>query len=335
MPGSSSDIFALSVGERLDMVATLRDPNRLIEPLPGGLTNQNFKVTTDSGTYVARLSRTSSELLAIDRDDEYRNSVTAAGAGVAPAVVAYVPQAGVLAIEWLQGRTLTSADLRTAEVLQSVADSCRRLHAGEKFGSDFDMFDISSRYLRTVLDRGFRLPDRYLDFTARWEQVRTVLRMDAPDLVPCHNDLLAANFIDDGTQLWLIDYEYSGNNDPCFELGNIWSESQLGDIELAVLVDRYFGKHRPDMIARARLQALVSQYGWTLWGAIQRSVSNLDFDFWAWSMEKYDRAVATFDGPDFDDLLAAVAAGPGSNHTGPTQTCSAQTRSTIAKENLL
>jgi thiamine kinase-like enzyme len=307
---SSSDIFALSVGDRLDMVPLLRDPTRLVEPLPGGLTNQNFKVTTTTGSYVARLSRPSSDLLAIDRDCEYRNSLTAAASGIAPEVVAYAPEAGVLTIGWVDGRTLAAADLRSADVLQSVAHVCRQLHSGSPFTSDFDMFAISSRYLRTVLDRGFRLPDRYLDFTHQWERVRTVLSMEAPDLAPCHNDLLAANFIDGDAQLWLIDYEYSGNNDPCFELGNIWSESNLGPDQLGVLVDAYYGEHSPAMTARARLQALVSQYGWTLWGAIQQSISNLDFDFWAWSMEKYERAVATFDGPDFEDMLSAVATGP-------------------------
>lgn len=311
MLSSSSDIFALSVSDRLDMVALLRDPTRVIEPLPGGLTNQNFKVTTTNGVYVARLSRPFSDLLAIDRDCEHRNSLAAAASGIAPEVFAYVPEAGVLTIGWVDGRTLAAADLRSTDVLKSVAHVCRRLHSGGRFSSDFDMFDISSRYLATVLDRGFRLPDRYLDFTHQWERVRTVLSMGAPDPVPCHNDLLPANFIDDDAQLWLIDYEYSGNNDPCFELGNIWSESNLAEEQLGVLVDAYYGEHSPALTARARLQGLVSQYGWTLWGAIQQSVSNLEFDFWSWSMEKYERAVATFDGPDFENMLTAAAAGPG------------------------
>jgi thiamine kinase-like enzyme len=143
--------------------------------------------------------------------------------------------------------------------------------------------------------------------------------MHAPATVPCHNDLLAANFIDDGTRLWLIDYEYSGNNDPCFELGNIWSESNLHEEQLELLVSYYFGEHRPDMTARARLQALVSQYGWTLWGAIQNSLNEIDFDFWGWAMEKYDRAASTFDSRDFKDLLTSAAAGQaqGSNTPRP------------------
>ena len=316
---SPTDVGALSVDERLDLAPALHGIGRRRQPLPGGLTNSNFKVSTAAGTYVARLSRPSSGLLAIDRDAEHLNSVAASRAGIAPRVVDFVPEAGLLLIEYIDGHTLEAADLRRDENVPAVAHACRRLHRGPRFVSDFDMFRIRDRYLKTILENGFRLPDRYLEFTEKWTQVRTVLSMHAPATVPCHNDLLAANFIDDGTRLWLIDYEYSGNNDPCFELGNIWSESNLHEEQLEPLVSYYFGEHRPDMTARARLQALVSQYGWTLWGAIQNSLNEIDFDFWGWAMEKYDRAASTFDSPDFKDLLTSAAAGQaqGSNTPRP------------------
>jgi len=73
------------------------------------------------------------------------------------------------------------------------------------------------------------------------------------------------------------------------------------------LVASYFGRPSAALTARARLQGLVSQYGWTLWGVIQHNISELDFDFWSWAMEKYDRAVETFDSPDLAALLAAAA----------------------------
>ena len=297
-----------SLEQRLDLVSALSDPARTVEPLPGGLTNTNCKVTTPAGTYVARLSRPSSGFLSIDREAEFRNSVAAAATGIAPRVVEYVAGAGVLVIEWVTGRTLDPTDLRDVDVLTNIAASCRRLHAAPRFVSDFNMFDIQRRYLDTVTARGFRLPDRYMDFMPAFDRVATVLSMHPAATVPCHNDLLAANFIDDGTQTWLIDYEYSGNNDPSFELGNIWSEAALPDGHLDVLVDAYLGRHDEAFIARARLQALASQYGWTLWGVIQNSVSEIDFDFWDWAMEKYVRAVATFDSPEFERLLAGAAA---------------------------
>ena len=112
--------------------------------------------------------------------------------------------------------------------------------------------------------------------------------------------------LDDGDRLWVIDYEYSGNNDECFELGNIWSESNLSLDHLELLVDSYYGRRLHHKVARARLLGLMSKFGWTLWASIQDAVSPIDFDFWAWGMEKYDRAVAEFDGPDFEHLLEEV-----------------------------
>ena len=118
--------------------------------------------------------------------------------------------------------------------------------------------------------------------------------------VPCNNDLLAANIIDAGDRLWLIDYEYSGNNDPFFEIGNLWSEAAWTPDDLERLVD---GVLRP-AVGRAHVPApgcgaSCRKYGWTLWASIQDGASDLDFDFWEWGMEKYDRAVAEFDGADF------------------------------------
>ena len=127
--------------------------------------------------------------------------------------------------------------------------------------------------------------------------------------VPCNNDLLAENFIDTGGEFRLIDYEYSGKNDACFELGNVWSESNLSLDQLDELVTHYYGRPLRNRMARARLWGLMSKYGWTLWASIQDGVSDIDFDFWAWGMEKYERAVAEFDGPDFERLLDEVRAG--------------------------
>ena len=123
---------------------------------------------------------------------------------------------------------------------------------------------------------------------------------------PCNNDLLAANFIDDGRTVCIIDYEYSGNNDPYFELGNIWSECHLTLDQLEELVEAYDGAPSRSHLARARLWGLMSQYGWTLWASIQDATSSIEFDFWTWGMEKYERAEATFAGPDLERLLADV-----------------------------
>jgi thiamine kinase-like enzyme len=157
-----------------------------------------------------------------------------------------------------------------------------------------------------VQEREFHLPYRYLEFEPQVRAVEEAMRVRAEPPVPCNNDLLAENFIDVGGELKLIDYEYSGNNDACFELGNIWSESNLARTQLDELVTLYYGAPLRNKIARAWLWGVVAKYGWMLWASIQDGVSELEFDFWSWGMEKYDRAVAEFDGPEFESMLSEV-----------------------------
>ena len=168
------------------------------------------------------------------------------------------------------------------------------------------MFEIQRGYIQVVQERGFRLPDRYLEFEPQVRALEQAMRVRAEATVPCNNDLLAENFIDVGGELRLIDYEYSGNNEPCFELGNIWSESNLSLEQLESSDRRLLRPSAPQQGRPRALWGLMSKYGWTLWGSIQDGISDLDFDFWGWAMEKYDRAVAEFDGPEFERLLADV-----------------------------
>jgi thiamine kinase-like enzyme len=291
----------------LDHFPALTGQPRLLEDLSGGLTNRNVKITTPTGVYVARCCDRSTSLLGIDRDNEYVNSKAAEQAGVGAPVVDYRPDLGILLIEFVPGVTLTNDDFARQGVIRKVAAGCRALHSGPRFRDDFDMFALQPGYLKVVRDNGFRIPEDYSSYAVRFAAIQEALAADGTT-VPCNNDLLAANFIEDGDHVWLIDYEYSGNNDPCFELGNIWRECRLTLDQLEELVSAYYGKPLRHKLARARLQGTVSQYGWTLWGCIQNGASALDFDFWEWAMERYDNAVEEFRGPDFDRLLADVQA---------------------------
>jgi thiamine kinase-like enzyme len=291
----------------LDHLPALAGEPREVLALEGGLTNFNFKVTTPERTAVVRLSSSDGDLLAIDREAEHLNSLRAAQSGAAPAVLDYLPDDHALVVEWVEGRTLVADDLHDPAMLTRVAGVCRTLHAGPRFEGDFDMFAVQRRYLAIVRDRGFRLPDRDLDLLPQAHRIAAALAVRAGPTVPCNNDLLAANFIDDGDRLWVIDYEYGGNNDPSFELGNIWQESDLTLDELEHLVDVYVGRHLRHQVARARLLGVMARYGWTLWASIQAAVSPIDFDFWSWGMAKYELALADLTGPDLDRLLDDAA----------------------------
>jgi len=289
----------------VDTVPELRG-ERTVSELAGGLTNTNYKVVTAAGAFVVRISAKDAGLLAIDRDNEYQNSVAAADVGVGARVVGYLPERSLMVLEFIEGQAQSAEDLRRGDKIDMIARACGRLHGARRFRDDFNMFDIQRRYLALVQERGFRLPERYLEFEPAVRDVERAMAVRDEGTVPCNNDLLAENFIDVGGEFRLIDYEYSGNNDACFELGNVWSESNLSLDQLEQLVASYYGRPLRNKIARARLWGLMSKYGWTLWASIQDGVSEIDFDFWEWGMEKYERAKAEFDGPDFGRLLEDV-----------------------------
>ena len=281
---------------------------RSVADLPGGLTNRNLRVTTGTGDYVVRISGSDVNLLGIDRDAEHANTRAAAEAGVGAQVVDYRPDLGMLVITYLVGSSLTNETIGVPGVLGRCANAIRRLQAGPRFVNDFDMFTRQAGYLALVRERGFTLPEGYDDFAPHWERVRRALAVHPAVTVPCNNDLLAGNYIDDGERVWLIDYEYSGNNDPAFELGNTSAECDLTPDQTDELVEAWQrGRADPRFRARVELQALCSAYGWSLWGFIQSAASAMDFDFHEWGMERFDKAAGRFTSDGFDALLDEVA----------------------------
>lgn len=295
------------LGELFEQIPVLAGRRRQVDELSGGITNRNFKVTTPDGVYVARCTDLSQNFLGIDRDQEHYNSQAAEQAGVGAPVIDYKPELGILLLGFVEGKTLSNDDFQRKDVLPKVAKACRTLHEGPAFRGRFDMFEKQPAYLKTVQENGFRVPSDYLDHLDKFADIKKALDATDDGIVPCNNDLLAANFIEDGDTMWLIGYEYSGNNDPCFELGNIASECGMSTDQLNELVTLYYGRELRNKMARARLQGLVSKYGWTLWGCIQNAACAIDYDFWGWAMERYDVAVEEFNGPEFNRLLTDAA----------------------------
>jgi thiamine kinase-like enzyme len=304
----------LTVPDHLDRLATLAGRSWSVDALPGGLTNINVRVRSTDDIdpaldIVVRCSSNDPGLLDIDRDAEHHNTDAASRAGVGARVVEYRPDLNMLAIGFLAGTALTDADFDDAAVLDRAATAVRALHAGPRFIGDFDMFARQASYLTTITERGFRLPNGYGDYAPQWQQVRRALQTSPRPSVPCNNDLLAANFIDDGEKVWLIDYEYSGNNGACFELGNTATECNFSPEHTAAWTEAYFGDPSPADFARVQVQMLCSAYGWSLWGFIQAATSPLDFDFWSWGLERFEKAGAAFADPGFTTLLQDVAHG--------------------------
>jgi len=294
------------IEEAVAKIDEWRGKNISIQPLSGGLTNSNYKVEVDGTPYFVRVPGESTELLAIDRNNEYHNTKAAAEAGVAPQVLYYLPEYCVMILEFLNGKTMSKDSLNGAGMPTRMARAIKQLHSAPRFLTDFNMFRLTEYYLNLCKERDIRIPDGYLDRLPTVKQIETAMSVNPLDTVPCNNDLLAENYLDDGKQLWLIDYEYSGNNDPTFELGNTCQEMQFSDDQISEVCSAYFGTASADMIVRMKLNMIMSDVGWGLWAAIQAKISTIDFDFWGWAIERWGRAVEKMDSGEFAGWLRDV-----------------------------
>ena len=292
-----------------EVVAKIQDwqgKNISVQQISGGLTNTNFKVEVDGMPYFVRVPGESTELLAVDRNNEYQNSKAAAEANVGPKVLYHLPEYDVMVLEFLTGITMSKESLNAPGMPMRMAKVIKKLHAGPRFFSDFNMFRLTEYYLQICAERDIPIPDGYRERMPTVARIEQAMNVNPLATVPCNNDLLAENYIDDGKHLWLIDYEYSGNNDPTFELGNTCQEMQFNEARIREVCAAYFGTDSPAMIARMKLNMIMSDVGWGLWAAIQANISKIEFDFWGWAIERWGRAVEKMDSTEFSTWMKEV-----------------------------
>lgn len=298
--------MTLTIEQVVDKIEAWRGKSVAAQRLYGGLTNSNYRVDTEGKVFVVRIPGASTELLAIDRQNEYHNTRAAAEAGVGAKIAYYLPEEKVMVLEFITGQTMSIPSLQAPGMPTRIAHALKRLHAGPRFLTDFNMFRLVEFYLDIVKDYEVQIPSNYDDRLPAIQQIEQAFAVRPLPGVPCNNDLLAENYIDDGQQLWLIDYEYSGNNDPCFELGNTCQEQQYNEAQIVEMCAAYFGEPYPDKLARMKLNMIMSDAGWCLWAAIQAKISTIEFDFWGWAVERWARAEAKLDSPDFAIWLKQV-----------------------------
>jgi thiamine kinase-like enzyme len=261
-----------------------------IEPLGGGITNRNFKIAVAGEAFVLRVGGTDTELLGIDRSAERAASCVAADLGLAPEVVAFVEPEGYLVTRYVDGQ-VGKVDV------DRVGDMLRRLHAGAALPSRFDSFGVVEAY-RAIAE------ERHVDVPAGYERAKELAdrierrRADAP-LRPCHNDLLNANFIDDGERLWLVDWEYAGMGDPFFDLGNFAVNHELDAEGEGALLSAYGS----DDLEALVLMRFMSDFREAMWGIVQQGISELDFDFGAYAEEHFERLERTATEPRFRSAI--------------------------------
>ena len=257
-----------------------------IEPLGGGITNRNFKVEADGRKFVLRIGGKDTELLGIDRSAEHAASSVAADLGLGPEVVAYLEPEGYLVTRYVEG------EVGKVDV-DRVGAALRLLHDGPPLRGRFDSFRVVEAYRATAREHGVDVPSAYERAKELADKIER-RRSHAP-LRPCHNDLLNANFIDEGGRLWLVDWEYAGMGDPFFDLGNFAVNHELTEESERDLLSAY-GSDDLDALV---LMRFMSDFREAMWGVVQLAISELDFDFAAYAEEHFERLARTAAEPRF------------------------------------
>jgi thiamine kinase-like enzyme len=302
----SCGVIMSRADEAVARVSLWKGDDVQISPLSGGLTNENYLVSAAGMRYVVRVPGQSTELLAIDRANEVHNTRAAATTGIGPRVLEVIPDLDAMVLEFIDGPTMSATTLQSAQMAKRMAASFRRLHGAPRFLQDFNMFRLIENYLEIVEAHDVAIPPDYRERLPTIAEIEHAVAAGSLPTVPCHNDLLCENFIDDGAALRIVDYELSGNNDPCFDLGNTAQEAEFDDDLRAALCEAYFGRADAQQLARMNLFALMSDVGWTLWGAIQAKISAIDFDFKGYYTTRWERAEQMLDSERFPELLRAA-----------------------------
>jgi thiamine kinase-like enzyme len=263
----------------------------------GGLTNRVYRV----GPHVLRIPGQGTEEY-INRANEAASAIIAAKAGVSPRVLHADAKTGIMVTELIVATTMSPEHFKTrfgAPARAGVA--LHKLHAsGGKFPFRFELFAMIDDYLKVLSTKNVDLPDGYHDVVREAEIIRQALAGKPAPLAPCHCDPLCENFLDDGTRMWIVDWEYSGMNDPMWDLGDLSVEANFSNEQDIEMLYAYFGGEPPTQdYARMVIYKAMCDLLWTLWGLIQHANKNPADDFMAYASNRFNRCKRLMGSSDF------------------------------------
>jgi len=255
-------------------------------PLEGGITNHNFKVEVSGHAFVLRMGGARTGLLGIDRRAEYEAGLRAAEVGVGPEVAGFFEDEGWLVTRFIEGRPIPPEEMRRPETIRRVAGALRRFHDAAPIPGRFDAHAVVEEYRREAQAHGVEIPSAYAAAHATSERIQRVRGAQPP--APCHNDLLNANFLDDG-EIRIVDWEYAGMGDRFFDLANFSVNHEFGTAEDDVLLAEYFGESTAARVESLAMMKFMSDFREAMWGVLQSGISELDFDFKGYAAKHFAR----------------------------------------------
>ena len=306
-----SDVYAALA--RVPFFANVRRQERLeIERLDGALTNVSYKVTIGGASYALRLAGVGTSDY-IDRSAEEHNARAAAAAGVGAEVLYFDARDGTMVTRFVEGESMNAGEGfgRDPGAPVRAARALKRVHTlGRLFRSRFDVFAEIDDYVGLLRERRTRPPEGYHEVGRKARAVRRALKASPAPLVPCHNDPWPGNLLDAEGRVYLIDWEYSGMNDPVWDLADLSVEAGFGPGQDRAMMEAYHGgAASPELYSRLEIYKAMSDLHWSVWGFLQHAKGNTAEDFWSYGLERLGRSEARMSSADFTHHLGVVRTG--------------------------
>jgi len=300
--GTGTEYMDPRIRQILDQVPGWSAASTAVSALEGGITNRNYRVERGSEVFVLRLAGESTHLLGIDRQHEHAASSIAAEVGVGAEVVCFLEKENALITRFVSGEPIAPETTRQPEKLRRIVESIRLYHDGPAFPGEFSVFKTVRGYHELAQQHGVSFPETALEALGLLGQIeRSLGPLEHP--VPCHNDLLAANFIDDGKTVRILDWEYAGMGDPFFDLGNFAANQRLERDECELLLRLYFSEVRRPDTAHFHLMRVASDLRESFWGYLQTGISTLEFDFEQYARDHLEHFLKSSAAPEFSSWL--------------------------------
>jgi thiamine kinase-like enzyme len=280
--------------------------NLIVKELTGGITNKNYKITEDGESYVLRMGGNETKYLGIDRKIEYECSLLASQIGIAPEPVAFIEPEGYIVARFISGIGIPAEEIGSEENIKRVLDSMKAYHALDIFPGSFSPFRVAEEYAKTASSFNVKLPHKMDWYLEKSREIEKAMYREPFKPRPCHNDLLNGNFIDDGTRIRILDWEYAGMGDIFFDLGNFAVQHEFNDEQDEVLLRTYFGEQTNSQRARLKLMKIISDLREAMWGMVQVGVSKLDFDYVGYAQKYFDRFETNVSIDSYKELLKEV-----------------------------
>jgi thiamine kinase-like enzyme len=278
-----------------------------VTKLEGGITNENYRVDVGNESFVVRIPGEDSHFLGIDREREYECNVAASHTGIAPEVAHFLRAEGVLITRFVQGQIMSVERMGHEDSIRKAVRAIRKVHNSSSFPGIFSVFRTIEDYLKVGKTFGVPLPDNIgWMFEKAYEIERATVRH--PEVsVPCHNDLLTGNFVDDGTTFWIIDWELAAMGDRYFDLGNFSINHLFGNEQDEIVTQEYFGKVSLYELSRIKLFKALSDLREGMWAVVQMGVSKLGVDFKAYRDKHFERYCMSLKDPEYHKWIDKVS----------------------------